>query len=298
MRAFGQQFRLVFHPLGPDRHQGLLALAGHVQRGCVNQLARGQPHQGAPAGNVFDRAGQLVVLADEAGDEAVLGTFVQVRRRGKLLDAPVIEHRNAVAHRQRLALIMGDIDHGDAQRFVQVLDLELHVLAQLLVQRAQRLVHQHQRRVEHQRARQGDALLLAARQLCGTAADEGPHLHHVQRAGDLRLALGLGHAAHFQRKGQVLADRHMRKQGIILENHADSALVRRHLVDRAARQPDFAVRRRLEAGQHHQAGGLARSGRPQHRQEFTLGDGQVQLFHDQSFAIIAFLDAVEFDKGI
>ena len=193
---------------------------------------------------------------------------------------------------------MGHIDHGDSQRFVQVLDLELHMLAQLLVQRAQRFVHQHQGGVEHQRARQGDALLLAARKLCGTAADEGAHLHHVQSARDFHLALGLGHAAHFQREGQVFADRHMRKQGIILENHADPALVRRHLVDRAAPQADLAVGGRLEAGKHHQAGGLAGPRRPEHRQELALGDGQVQLFDDQGFAIIALLHAVEFHERI
>ena len=45
---------------------------------------------------------------------------------------------------------------------VQALDLELHLLAQLLVERAERLVHQHELGLEHQRARQGDALLLAA----------------------------------------------------------------------------------------------------------------------------------------
>ena len=44
-------------------------------------------------------------------------------------------------------------------------DLELHLLAQLLVERAERFVHQHDLRLEHQRARQGDALLLAAGEL-------------------------------------------------------------------------------------------------------------------------------------
>jgi hypothetical protein len=56
---------------------------------------------------------------------------------------------------------------------MQVLDLELHVFAQLLVQRAQGFVHQHQLGVEHQRAGQRDALLLAARQLRRAAVGKG-----------------------------------------------------------------------------------------------------------------------------
>ena len=79
-----------------------------------------------------------------------------------MLDAAIVEHGDAVRHGQRLALIMGDIDHRDAEAFVQALDFELHMLAQLLVQGAKRFVHQDQLGIEHQRAGQRDALLLAA----------------------------------------------------------------------------------------------------------------------------------------
>jgi len=39
------------------------------------------------------------------------------------------------------------------QPLLDVLDLELHLLAELLVERAQRLVHQHDPRVEDEHAR-------------------------------------------------------------------------------------------------------------------------------------------------
>jgi hypothetical protein len=60
---------------------------------------------------------------------------------------------------------VGHVDHGHAQALVQVLDLHLHVFAQLLVERAERFVHQHQLRFEHQRPGQRHTLLLAAGQL-------------------------------------------------------------------------------------------------------------------------------------
>jgi hypothetical protein len=49
-----------------------------------------------------------------------------------------------------------------ADALLQPLDLELHLLAQVLVERAQRLVHQEQRRIVDEGAGQRDALLLAA----------------------------------------------------------------------------------------------------------------------------------------
>ena len=84
---------------------------------------------------------------------------------------------------------MGDVDKGHAQAAVQRAKFNLHVLAQLLVQRAQRFVHQHQLRVEHQRARQRHTLLLAARKLRRQACAHAAELHHVNRARHLGFAL-------------------------------------------------------------------------------------------------------------
>ena len=55
---------------------------------------------------------------------------------------------------------------------MDALDLDLHLLAQLLVERAERLVHQQQPRLRHQRARHRHALLLAAGQLARIARRE------------------------------------------------------------------------------------------------------------------------------
>src|SRR5690606_41826467 len=53
----------------------------------------------------------------------------------------------------------------DAQILLQLLQFELHLLAQLLVERAERLVAQQYARRDHDRAGQRDALLLTAREL-------------------------------------------------------------------------------------------------------------------------------------
>ena len=100
-----------------------------------------------------------------------------------------MEHGDPVRHRQRFVLVVRDVDHRDAQPLVQPAHLELHLLAELLVERAERLVHQHQLRLEHERASDGDALLLPARQLRRLARAESRELHHVERALDTLVDL-------------------------------------------------------------------------------------------------------------
>jgi hypothetical protein len=114
-------------------------------------------------------------------------------------------------------------------------------------------------RFEHQRTRQRHALLLAARELAGQAVGHAAQLHHVERALHAALLLVLGHLAHGERIGHVLAHAQVRKQRVVLEHHAEVALVRRRAGDRLAIEQYLAGGWRLEAGQHHQRGGLARA---------------------------------------
>ena len=148
--------------------------------------------------------------------------------RRELLDRAVVEHRDAVRHGQRLGLVVGDVDDGDAEPLVDVLDLELHLLAQLLVERAERLVHQHELGLEDQRAGKRDALLLAAGELAGPAVAACRQLHHVEGALDLaRRSRPSGTCRTCSGKARFSRDGHVREQGIVLEHHADVALVRR-----------------------------------------------------------------------
>ena len=77
-------------------------------------------------------------------------------------------------HGERLFLVVGDVDEGDAQLLLHRLELDLHLLAQLQIQRAQRLVQQQHLRLVDQRARDGDALLLAAGQRRPPSAFHSP----------------------------------------------------------------------------------------------------------------------------
>ena len=58
--------------------------------------------------------------------------------QANLLDLAVIEYGDAVAHRQRLALVVGHIDEGDADLALDRLQFHLHLLAQLEIERPER----------------------------------------------------------------------------------------------------------------------------------------------------------------
>ena len=82
-----------------------------------------------------------------------------------MLDDAIRHDDNTIGHDQRFFLIVGDVDDRDAEAILDLHELDLHVLAQLLVERAERLVHEQQRRPEHDGARERDALLLPAAEL-------------------------------------------------------------------------------------------------------------------------------------
>ena len=89
---------------------------------------------------------------------------VDLRRRADLLQDALVHDGDPVGERHRLDLVVGDVDRGRAVLDVQPLQFGAHVLAQLGVERADRLVHQQRLRPAHQRPADRDALHVAARQ--------------------------------------------------------------------------------------------------------------------------------------
>ena len=284
------------HPFRADgQHHFVPHRVGFHREGVDVLLAHG--HHAGVALHRRDAAGQQVVVADEGGHEGAHGLLVQHLRRGHLLDAAGVEHRHAIGHRHRFLLIVGDVDDGDAQLALDAPDLELHLLAQAAIERPQRLVHQHQIGLEHQRPGDGHALLLAAGELARAPPLVAFQPHQRQRPRHALGDLAGAEVPRFERERKVLAHRHVREQGVVLEHHADVALARRHVLHRLAVDADGAAAGRLEAGQHHEAGGLAGAGGAEQRQELAFAHVQLQIAHHQRGAVVALVHAVELDVG-
>ena len=126
---------------------------------------------------------QQVRGPDETGDEPRRRALIDVGRCADLLDLAVVEDRQAVAHRERLLLVVGHVDEGDADLLLDRLQLDLHLLAELEVEGAQRLVEQQHARPIDQGAGESDPLALATGELAGLAPLVALQAHHPQRFG-------------------------------------------------------------------------------------------------------------------
>jgi len=96
----------------------------------------------------------------------------------------------------------------------------------------------------------------------------------------------------------VLLDRQMWKQRVVLKHHADIALMRRFIVETFSIQADLSLRRGFETGEHHQRRGFPRAGRSKQRDEFAFRHLEVEPFHDVVNAVIGLAHAREGDEGV
>ena len=214
---------------------------------------------------------ERVDVADEVGHEFRCRVVVDLVGRTDLLDAALVEHGNAVGEGQRLLLVVGDVDRGDAEFPLHLLQLVAQLHPQLGVQVGQRLVHADDGRLGHQGAGDGHALLLAAGELGYRLGQllvgqvdlpcDGVYLFL-----DFRLIQLLD----LQAECDVVPHRHRGKQGVALEHDADVALLYGHAGDVLPLHVHAAGRGLDEPGDGAQRGGLAAAGGPQEGEELPL----------------------------
>ena len=147
-----------------------------------------------------------VAVSHEARDVQVRGLRVDLLRRGDLLHRAVLHHDDAVGERQRLVLVVRDVDGRATELGVDAPNLGARFDPQLRVQVRQRLVHQDQRRLDHDRACDRDALLLAAGELPRQLLFLAGQLHHLQRLCDARRCFVRSDTAHAQAEADVSLD--------------------------------------------------------------------------------------------
>ena len=103
--------------------------------------------------------------------------------------------------------------------------------------------------------------------------------------------LAFGRPAQLEREAHVVGHRHMRIERVVLEHHGDVALFRRHVVDHALADADFAGGDVFQARDHAQQGGLAAAGRADQHHELAVVDGNIDAMDDmrrtECFADIA-----------
>ena len=91
-------------------------------------------------------------------------------------------------------------------------------------------------------------------------------------------------AAHDEPVADVVAHAHVREEGVVLEDGVDVAVEGWDAGDILAVEPDRALGRDLEAGDHAQRRRLPRPRRPQHAEELAVADLEVDAVHRDDVA--------------
>ena len=140
----------------------------------------------------------------------------ELARRGDRLDAAVTEQHHLVGERQRLADVVRDVEHRDAPLVADAQQPGQDALAQLHVDRRERLVEQQQAGIGGERARQRDALALPARKRGGIPVEHVPDVQRVDRGLRARPVAARAECD-VRARGQV------REEARVLRDVADAA---------------------------------------------------------------------------
>ncbi len=207
----------------------------------------------------------------------VLRAFVQGLGIAELLVPAVVHDGDAIGHRHRLFLVVGHVDERDPDLLLDPLELDLHLLAELEVEGAERLVEEQDGRLVHEGPGEGHALRLAAGDLAGLAALVAGQLDELEHLGDALLDVGVGNLPAPKPERDVVVDREVRKQGVVLEDRVDVALVGGEPGHVLALELDPALRRLLEAADHPEGRRLAAAGWAEEAEELALVDVEVDV---------------------
>ena len=280
-RQFGRALAVARHPdmLGPDAEGGGAGL--HVAQAVGQIDIEAGRMETSAAVRLPHLAGHQVHRrrAEEVGDEIADRIGIDVHGRADLHHLALVHHDDAVGQRHRLFLVVGDVDEGSLEHFVQPVAFRAQFAAQLGVEARQRLIEQEGRRIGHQRAGERDTLGFAARALARHLVEQMADAHHLRHFAYAFDAVLRRHLLHAQAELDVLRHVLVREQSVALEHHAEPAVARLQIVDHLPVDADFAGGRILEARDHAQRRGLAASRRPDEHDEFAVLDGEGQVLH-------------------
>ena len=241
--------------------------------------------------------------ADEIADEGMRGLLEQFGRRAALHHAAVMHDHHRVGEGQRLGLVMRHIDHRQIELAVQRLQFGAKLPLQFGIDHRQRLVEQDRGDVgADQAAAERNLLLGVRREPRRLAVEIGREVEQPRDVGDALVDLRLRHAAVFQRKCQILPDRHGVVDHRKLEHLGDVALLCRQRRDIDAVEQDLSTRRRDDAGDQVEQRGLAAAGGAEQRIGAALPPGhghrlQRKAFHRRMFAAVGLREIDEVNAG-
>ena len=169
------------------------------------------------------------------------------------------------------------------------LELGSHLATEFCIEVGKRLVHEEDLRLGSQCPCDGDSLLLTSGELCRVTTNELLDPEHLQHLLDTLLDVVLLPFEVLESESDVLVDRHVRPQGIVLEQKSDVSLGRRDVDSRLRVEDDLvpycdpSLGGSLETRDHSQRGGLTAAGRAEQCDEVMLVDVKIQIIDGDEF---------------
>src|SRR6188508_106295 len=222
-------------------------------------------------------------LAEKSGKNFSMG--FSSSRLGLACELPLREMQRVRGARGGVRIVRNH-DDGLAMPLVQRLQQVQDLVARLPVEITRRLVAEQQRRVRHDRARDADALLLAAGELARPVLRAILQADEAQGRLDALAPLAAREPRQQQRQLDVALGREHRQQVVHLEDEAD--VVRApaceravaHRIDALACDLERAAARPVEAADQVQQRRLAGARRPHQREEVAFADVEVELLEN------------------
>ncbi len=136
------------------------------------------------------------------------------------------------------------------------------------------------------RASEGNSLLLSAANFGRKAVGDIWQLDEIEQFFNAGIACRAGIASFLQAEADVLSDRHMRKQGVILKDHPYSALLRRergHILPVYVKTTGRGID---QPGDDLKQGGLPATGRSEKGQKLTVQNSKVGWLQRDHIAVL------------
>jgi len=178
-----------------------------------------------------------------------------------------------IAERERFLLLVSN-EHGrNPDGFDGQPQLAARALAERRVEVRQRLIEQQQPGLGGEGPRQGDTLLLAAREGVDPPVLEAWEIDQREQAAHPLVPVARARNA----EGNVLGDGEVREQRVVLEHHADATGRGKQVGDVLPLDLHRALVRPFEAREHAQGRGLPAPARAEERQHLAARQGKREI---------------------
>ena len=255
-------------------------------------VASGRNCPGRPSCHPLSRTGDEVRNPHEPEDKAVGRLLVDLVGRPHLPDRPLPVHDgDPVGEGQGHLLVVRHVEDGHAGLALELLDLEPHLLPEVGVEVAQRLVEEHDLGPGDEGPGQGDPLLLPSRELVGQPLFQAREVDLPDRLAGPSGGLFPGNLLDLERVGDVVEDALVGPDRVVLKDDADPPRLRRevNLLDGArderAADEDLPLVGLFEAGDEAEDHGLAAARGAEEREALPVPDGEVEVADDRMAAV-------------